>query len=92
MLVPAEVTPLGREALEKGKMELRLMRQGSFQRVEFAARRFPLGKAAYAALCSDKIVDLAEMERLAAETGLPIFSANGRVFPKGTGAGDFVGL
>jgi hypothetical protein len=90
--VAAEVALPGREALEKGKVELRLKRQGSFQRIEFVVKRFPLGKAAYAALCTDRIVDAGEMERLAAEMGLPIFSANGKIYPKGTGASDFVGL
>ncbi|MFA6035815.1 MAG: hypothetical protein WC759_02560 [Candidatus Micrarchaeia archaeon] len=90
--MPAEVTPAGREALGKGKLELRLKRQGIYQRIEFVVKRFPVGKEAHVALCCERIVDAGEMERLAAELGLPIFSANGKIFPKGTGASDFVGL
>lgn len=89
----AEVTPLGRRALEKGIVELRVKRQGIIQRLDFAVRRFPAGKGAeHVALCTEKIVDVSELERVAAETGLPVFSANGKVFPKGTGSSDFIGF
>ena len=80
------------EAVEKGQMELKVWRAGALQWVAFAARRFPLGNVQHLALVTDKFVDLGELVRLAEETGLPVFAANGRVFPKGKTAADFIGL
>jgi hypothetical protein len=80
------------EAIEQGRVELKVWRAGARQNVEFAAKRFPAGSAQHLALCTDRFVDLGELVRIAEETGLPIFAANGRVFPKGKTAADFIGL
>lgn len=81
-----------KEAMERGKVELLVWRAGVRQRVEFAAKRLPLGTVTYLALCTEKFIDLGELVRLAEETGLPVFAGNGKVFPKGKTAADFVGL
>lgn len=80
------------EALEKGKIEVRVRRAGVFQNLELVLKRFPLGVVSHVALCTDKYVDVGELVRVAGELGLPVFAGNGRVFPRGKSAADFVGL
>ncbi|MDO8339760.1 MAG: hypothetical protein Q7T16_03820 [Candidatus Burarchaeum sp.] len=80
------------EAVEKGKVEIKVWRAGALQRIEFSAKRFPTGNMQYLVLFTDRFVDLGELVRLAEEAGLPIFAANGKVFPRGKTSADFVGL
>jgi len=94
-LIRGIVVKLGvaaQEAIERGRVELKVWRAGARQNVEFVAKRFPVGSARHLALCTDRFVDLGELVRIAEETGLPVFAANGRVFPRGKTAADFIGL
>ncbi|RLG18412.1 hypothetical protein DRN67_04215 [Candidatus Micrarchaeota archaeon] len=84
--------PLARQALEKGEIEVRVRRSGVFQKLDLELKRFPAGGAQYVALCTDKIIDVGELVRVAEEVGLPVFARNGKVFPRGKRASDFVGL
>lgn len=79
-------------AMEKGKIEVKVRRAGVLQNLELVVGRFPIGSNKFLALCTDKYVDLGELVRVAEEVGLPIFAKSGRVFPRGKGAADFVGL
>ena len=81
-----------KEAIERGRMEVRVRRAGALQNVELVAKRLPLGQTTYLALCTDKFIDLGELVRVAEEVGLPIISGNGKTFPRGKGAADFAGL
>lgn len=83
---------LARTAIDGGKIELRVWRAGIRQGVVFVVERPRLGATTHLALSTEKFVDLGELARIAEETGLPVFAANGRVFPKGKTAADFVGL
>ncbi len=80
------------EILQSGKGEIRVFRAGMYQREEFRVKRIdsPFGK--YAVLELDKFADLKELLRISEEYGLPVFSKNGKIFPKGKSAKDFVGL
>ena len=80
------------EALEKGRVEVRVRRAGMLQNVELVLKRFPMGKVSHVALCTDKYIDIGELVRVVEVVGLPVFAKNGRAFPRGKGAVDFVGL
>lgn len=80
------------EMLKNGKGEIRVFRAGMYQREEFLVKRIGSPFGTYAVLELDKFIDLKELLRISEEYRLPIFSKNGKVFPKGTSAKDFVGL
>ena len=81
-----------KEALEKGKIEVRVRRAGVLQVLELVVKRFPLGSVTHVALCTDKFVDIGELVRVCEEIGLPVFAKNGKIFPRGKVASDFIGL
>jgi len=81
----------GRGVLARGGVVVAVRRQGMIQNVDFVVRRFPVGgKKEIVALYTEKFVDVGELERVVEEVGLPVFASNGRVFPKGMGATDFI--
>ncbi len=63
-----------------------------FQQLTFKVRRVHLGNITYAELHTDRMIDISELNRIAAEIGLPVESQNGKAFPKGTSASDFQNL
>lgn len=81
-----------KDALEKGKADIRVMRSGTLQFQTFEVKRMdsPIGK--FPVLFLDKFVDLSELLRIAEEFQLPVFTKNGQIFPKGKSAKDFAGL
>ena len=87
-----KLSAVAQEVVERGKVEIKVRRAGALQRIEFSAKRPPIGNMQYLVLFTDRFVDLGELVRVAEEVGLPIFAANGKVFPKGKTAADFVGL
>lgn len=78
--------------VKQGGARLKAKRAGMSQFVVFKIRRVKLGSDEFVELHSDKVIDLGELQRLADEAGLPIEAQNGRAFPRGTGAKDFIGL
>ncbi len=78
--------------LKAGTVEIDVMRSGMRQKVEFKVVRedIPIGKVPY--LKTDKIINMDELIRVAAELGLPIISPIGKVFPPGKKAVDFLKL
>lgn len=83
----------GRAALKDGKILFRVRRAGGFwQRVEFVVVRERAGAASFPVLTTTKSMDGSEHTRAANEIGLPVRTPGGLVFPKGSGAADFVGL
>ncbi len=80
------------EILKLGKAELKVTRSGMMQREEFIVKRIDSAFGKYAVLEVDKFIDLKELLRIAEEHQLPVFAKNGKVFPKGKGTRDFVGL
>ncbi|MFH1285026.1 MAG: hypothetical protein ABIH99_00410 [Candidatus Micrarchaeota archaeon] len=78
--------------LEDGKVELKVLRSGTIQFEEFKVKRIPSPAGAYAVLEVDKIIDMAELARLAEECQLPIFAKNAKMFPPGTSSRNFLNL
>ncbi len=87
-----KMSAAAQEAIEKGNVELKVWRAGALQRIDFSAKRLPAGNMQYLTLFTDRFVDLGELVRIAEEVGLPIFAANGKVFPRGKTSSDFIGL
>lgn len=59
----------------------------------FVIRRVSAGKdQQFVELYLDRVLDMKEVERVANETGLPVETQNGRLFPTGLGVRDFIGL
>ncbi len=78
--------------VKSGTARLRVKRAGMLQYVVFAVKRIKLGADEFAELYSNRVIDFGELQRLADETGLPVEASNGRAFPKGLGAKDFIGI
>ncbi|MEM3555433.1 MAG: hypothetical protein QXF56_01810 [Candidatus Micrarchaeia archaeon] len=83
---------IARDALKKGKVDIKVMRSGTLQFQEFVVKRIPSPVGAYPVLSIDKFIDMSELIRLAEEYQLPISAKNGTVFPKGKTSKDFAGL
>ncbi|MCL5412404.1 MAG: hypothetical protein M1474_02055 [Candidatus Marsarchaeota archaeon] len=78
--------------ISEGGTRVRVRRAGMLQFQEFKIRRVPIGGASFVELWLDRVIDTSELIRLANELRLPVEAQNGRVFPDGLGAKDFVGL
>jgi hypothetical protein len=87
-----EITEAGKKALADGKIDVKVKRQGVIQHLDLFVKKLPIGRATFTVLFTEKYVDMPEMQHVAAQTGLPVFAANGKVFPTGTGVSDFMGL
>lgn len=87
-----ELPEQAKKILQEGGIKIRLRRAGMFQFQTFAVRRVKHGQGEFAELFLDKVIDMPELLRIANETGLPVESQNGRAFPEGKGAKDFLGL
>jgi hypothetical protein len=81
---------IARRILKDGSARIRVKRSGMFQFQIFKIRKVKLGNEEFVELYLDRVLDMQEIHRVAAETGLPIEATNGRAFPEGTGAKDFV--
>lgn len=77
------------EIIRQGSVKLRVNRSGMFQQMTFSVRKAKLGNIEYVELFIDRVIELAELAKIAEEVGLPVEASNGRTFPKGTGASDF---
>ncbi len=77
------------EVIRQGSVKLRVNRSGMFQQITFTVRKVKLGNIEYVELFTDRIIELAELAKIAEEVGLPAEASNGRAFPKGTAATDF---
>jgi hypothetical protein len=75
--------------IKNGSVKVRVVRSGMYQQMTFTVRRAKLGNLTYVELFIDRQVDLSELKRVAAETGLPVAAQNGTAFPTGTSATDF---
>lgn len=78
--------------LKAGKIEIRVLRSGMWQRIVFEVKRINTPMGEYPLLSTDRQIDFREIVRVAQETGLPVQTPSGTSFPKGKGAKDFVGL
>lgn len=78
--------------LKKGVAEIDVMRAGNRQKIEFRIERedTPVGKVPY--LSTERIIDLTELLRLAAEFDLPVKAPSGKFFPPNKKAIDYAKL
>lgn len=85
--------PLDRDQILKdGHVEIRVQRQGVFQRIEFKIEIVdsPYGK--YPVLTTERQIDMKELVKLAEKIDLPIKGTIGTAYPKGKSGKDFVDL
>ena len=84
--------PTRDQLLKMKKAEIRVRRNGMFQRIVFTIKTVeePYGK--YPVLFTDRIIDLSEAVRLAEELQIPVEIPSGTTFPKGKTGKDFVFL
>lgn len=79
--------------VKAGRVRLRVQRAGMLQFKVFTIKKMPFGKDDYyVELFLDRVIDMSELQRVANETGLPVEAENGRAFPDGKGAKDFLNL
>lgn len=87
-----EIGEAAMRAIVEGRARVRVRRAGMLQFVVLEIRRVKIGGAQFVELYVDRVIDSKELERVANEIGLPVEAENGRAFPEGTGAKDFLGL
>lgn len=87
-----ELSETARKILNDGSIKVRVKRSGMLQQMTFVVKRIPLGKDSFIELFLDRVIDISELQRLANELGLPVETQNGKAFPNGKGAKDFLNL
>lgn len=78
--------------IKDGGIKLRVQRSGMLQVMPFKIKKIPMGKDYYVELFLDRLLDMSELQRVSNETMLPVEAENGRAFPEGLGAKDFLNL
>ena len=81
-----------RNVLLQGSIKVRVKRSGMLQQMTFIVKRIPLGKDTFPELFLDRVIDISELQRVANEIGLPVETQNGKAFPTGKAAKDFLNL
>jgi hypothetical protein len=82
-----------RKIIADGSVRMRVKRSGMLQFQVFRIKRVQAGKDDYfVELFLDRLIDMSELQRVANDTGLPVEAENGRAFPTGMGATDFLNL
>ena len=92
MGIHLELSENAKGIIKAGRTMVRVKRSGMIQSMTFTIKRMKLGDDTFVELHSERLIDMSELIRVANETGLPVEAQNGRAFPNGTGAKDFVGL
>ncbi|MCL5430274.1 MAG: hypothetical protein M1504_02230 [Candidatus Marsarchaeota archaeon] len=87
-----ELSEKAKGIIRDGSVKVRLKRSGMYQFQTFTVKRLPLGKDMFVELFLNKVVGMEELKRLANELGLPVEVENGKAFPEGTSANDFIGF
>ena len=87
-----EISEKAKGIIKDGGIKAKVKRAGMFQFQEFKIRRMKIGNDSFVELWLDNVVNLSEIIKLSEELGLPIETQNGRIFPAGSGAKDFIGL
>lgn len=76
--------------IRKGKIKIRVKKAGMYQYQTFMVKTVPFGNKNTVELFLDKILEIAESEKIANDLGIPIHTKNTKIFPKGKGAKDFI--
>jgi hypothetical protein len=77
------------EILKRGKGELRVLRGGMWQRIEFVVKEKKTPIGSYRVLFTDRQINADECVRIANEYQFPIETPIGIFFPSGKSAVDF---
>lgn len=85
-----QVSEKAKEIIERGSIKIRVRRSGMLQQLTFNVKKVNIGDSEYVELYTSRIVDTSELLRVSEETGLPVEAPNGKAFPKGTAASDFI--
>lgn len=85
-----ELSETAKRILADGSVKVRLKRAGMWQFQTFVVKRVKHGTEEYVTLFLDKVIDLQELKRITNELGLPVETQNGKAFPDGKGAKDFM--
>ena len=86
------ISEVAKNILKAGSIKARVRRAGMLQVLTFNVRKVNQGNISFSELYVKRMIDLNELTRLAKEFGLPVEAENGRAFPEGTVAMDFIGL
>lgn len=86
------ISETAKKILKEGKIRVKVKRAGMLQFQVFEVKRIKIGDSYFAELFVGRLINLDELIRIANECGLPVEAENGRAFPKGKGANDFIGL
>ena len=79
--------------IKEGSIRIKVKRSGMLQFMVFKIKKIPFGKDDYyLELFLDRVLEMSELKRVANETGLPVEAENGKAFPEGTGAKEFMNL
>ncbi|MCC7552246.1 hypothetical protein KO317_01100 [Candidatus Micrarchaeota archaeon] len=80
------------EILKTEEICIEIMKTGIKQRITFRIIRenTPIGKIPF--LTTEKFIDLQELIKISEKYQLPLKAKNGKIFPKGKMAKDFIGL
>lgn len=87
-----ELSDYAKQILRSGEIKIRVTRSGMLQQLTFRIKRVRIGNIEYAELFTERMIDTAEIMRIAKEIGLPVEAQNGKAFPEGTTASDFQNL
>lgn len=63
-----------------------------YQMLTFSIKKVTTGNVSFVELFTDRVLDTSELLRVSNEVGLPLEAQNGKAFPKGTSATNFVEL
>lgn len=81
-----------RKIMKEGSVRIRVKRSGMFQFQVFVVKKINIGKDYFVELFSAKVLDMSELQRVANELKMPVEAENGRAFPEGMGAKDFLNI
>jgi len=84
------ISESARRIIAEGGITIRVRRSGMLQNISFTVRKVRLGSGEFTEIYTKKVIDMSELQRVAKETGLPVEAENGRAFPDGMGANDFI--
>lgn len=78
--------------IRDGAAIVKVKRAGMLQSLTFKIKKIVIGKDYFVELYVGRLIDMSELQRVANELGLPVEVENGRAFPEGKGAKDFMNL
>jgi hypothetical protein len=81
-----------KEIIKNGSVSIRVKRAGMLQFQIFKVRKVELGGGQFTELYVNRMIEISELHRIANELDLPVEAENGRAFPEGKGAKDFMNL